>query len=729
MPEKSSTYLRVAVFAPLRQHFHYLPPLDIHPAEWVGCRVRVPFGKQPRYGVVLALDSQADVQDKAVKPILELLDPAPLLPASLQSLLDFAAQYYQHPIGEVWATALPVLLRQGAMPPNLRLWTLSDSGLAQCQRDPPNKARQQQLLACLRDLRVASEAALATRLEGAWRPAFRRCLEQGWVIPAQRPLPTPAAAPWTLNPAQQQAVDAIQAASGFTSFLLNGVTGSGKTAVYLEAITPLLAMGKQALILVPDISLTPQLLQRFADRFGADQVAALHSGLTDRQRLHIWDQARRGDIAILIGTRSALFTPLARPGIIIVDEEHDPSLKQQEGFRYSARDLAVMRARLEDIPIVLGSATPALESLHNVSQGRYQLLSLPERAGGAQAPQIGLIDLRLQKLQGGLSPSLLRAIKDTLKRQEQVLLFINRRGYAPAVLCHACGWVAHCRHCSVPMTLHRAAACLRCHHCGHQQGIPKHCGNSACGSSQISPLGQGTEQIEASLQMLDLGVPIQRIDRDSMRHKGRLEATLAALGDGQPRILVGTQMLAKGHHFPQVTLVGVINADQGLFSADFRGQERLLSMILQVSGRAGRAERPGQVLIQTHHPDHPLIQALKNDDYNGYSQQLLNERRLAGLPPYAYLAMLHAEASQAEAALQFLQQAGQLLKAPELSAHGPFPAPIERRANRYRCQLWLMATRRDTLAQALKQALPAIEKLPGVRKLRWNLDIDPVDLI
>ncbi|MEK8089858.1 primosomal protein N' [Thermithiobacillus plumbiphilus] len=727
-------FLRVAVFAPLRQTFHYLPC----PTPWAwqpGQRVRVPFGKAQRLGIVLGLDPVPDRDPAQLKAVLEVLDPEPLLPASLHALLHFAAQYYHHPVGEIWATALPVLLRKGLMPfPPETCWGLSDAGRAQLQAGLKRAPRQQQALAFLAAQAGSTpESALPAAWGKGWKSLRDTCAAKGWICaqaPESRaPLQIPPS-PFALNPDQTGAVAAIQAAQGFAPFLLDGVTGSGKTAVYLEVIAPLLAQDRQALVLVPDISLTPQLLQRFAARFGASQVAALHSGLTDIQRLAIWSRARRGELAVIIGTRSALFTPLARPGILIIDEEHDSSLKQQDGFRYSARDLAIVRARLENVPVVLGSATPSLESLHNARQGRFRHLILPRRAGNASLPQVGLIDLRRQALQGGLSQTLIKALRETLARGEQALLFINRRGYAPAILCHECGWVANCRRCSAPMTLHQGVRRLRCHHCGADHAIPAQCGNPLCGSPQLIPLGQGTEQVESVLRALpDLEVPIQRIDRDAVRRKGELEAALEEIQQGAPRILVGTQMLAKGHHFPQVTLVGIINADQGLFSADFRGQERLLAQVLQVAGRAGRAERPGQVLIQTHHPDHPLMQALRALDYGAHAEVLLTERELTGLPPFSALALLHAEAQQPPQTLEFLHDAARCLHHPELRAQGPLPAPMERRAGHYRAQLWLHAPRRETLAQALGPWLQAIEKLPSARRVRWTLDVDPVELL
>ncbi len=497
--------------------------------------------------------------------------------------------------------------------------------------------------------------------------------------------------------------------------------------MYLQAITPLLETGRQVLVLVPEIGLTPQLVERFSTRFAAD-IAVLHSGLNDRERLDAWRAAASGQAGIVIGTRSAVFTPLVRPGLIIIDEEHDASLKQQDGFRYSARDLAVWRARQLDIPVVLGTATPSLESLFNVQQKRYQRLHLPERAGRAIAPPLKILDLRGQPMRSLLCASLLEAIRGHLDKQGQVLLFLNRRGFAPVLLCHRCGWMAECRRCDARMTLHRHSGELRCHHCGSQRRAETVC--PTCDHDDLLAVGEGTERIEQALREAFPDETILRIDRDTTRRKGSLESALADAQSGKARILLGTQMLAKGHHFPHVTLAAILDADQGLFSADFRASERMAQLIVQVAGRAGRADKPGEVVIQTHYPEHPLLHRLIAGGYPAFSEAALHERQEALLPPFASLALLRAEATRADYPREFLQRARELaepLRSQNVQLWGPVAAPMERRAGRYRAQLMVQASQRAELQHLLKHWVPQLEKEKTARKVRWSIDVDPVD--
>jgi primosomal protein N' (replication factor Y) len=520
----------------------------------------------------------------------------------------------------------------------------------------------------------------------------------------------------------------------FGVFLVDGVTGSGKTEVYLSIIDEVLARGEQALVLVPEIGLTPQLVSRFEERFQQrlkNPIALLHSGLSDSERLNAWLMAKKGDASIDIGTRSAIFTPLLKPGVIILDEEHDPSYKQQDGFRYSARDVAVKRAQLESLPVVLGSATPSLESLENARQQRYQHLLLPERAGNANHPDVSVIDVRKQPMIDGLSSLLINAMKRHFQKGGQVLLFLNRRGYAPVLLCHDCGWVSKCKRCDAHMTLYheRGQRRLRCHHCGSERPADHQCPD--CESSELHPVGSGTERLEETLthQFPDIG--ITRIDRDTTRRKGAMQSLLDSVHEGTSRILVGTQMLAKGHHFPDVTLVGIVDIDQGLFSADFRATERMAQLIVQVSGRAGRAEKAGQVLIQTHHPDHPLLKVLLDEGYASFANAALDERRLAQLPPYRYFALLRAEATDGRLPMQFLQQARGLAEAfagKDVQLLGPVPAPMEKRAGRIRAQLLLQSASRSALHNLLTPWLLQLESSKSGRKVRWSIDVDPQEM-
>jgi primosomal protein N' (replication factor Y) len=632
-------YLQLALPSPLRQTFDYILPARMDPPPPAGARVRVPFGKQMLTGIVLGIHTQTTIDESRLRPAEDALDTEPVLPDSLFRLLRWAADYYQHPVGEVFDTALPVLLRQGeplAAPGESR-WKATRLGqLYPLDGTITRAPKQLAALTVLRDYPDGIIPPLLTGL-GIERPTLlaleKKGLAECVTLPppareqASAQLKEPALA---LNTEQQQAVSAINGKAGeFAPFVLFGVTGSGKTEVYLQAIAATLARGEQALVLVPEIGLTPQTVARFRARFQTE-IAVLHSGRNERERLEAWRAARSGRAGIVIGTRSATFTPLARPGLLIVDEEHDLSFKQHEGFRYHARDMAVRRAQLESIPVVLGSATPALESLANARAGRYTLLRLKERAANAREPDFKLIDLRHQPTREGFTDSLLKAMASTLKKGEQVLVFLNRRGYAPVLLCHDCGWHAQCRRCDARPTLHRNPTQLHCHHCGAEGPPPRTC--PSCGSTDLRPVGLGTERVEDLLRAQFPSVPLFRIDRDSTRRKDALANLTNAIHGSEAAILVGTQMLAKGHHFPRVTLVALLDMDGGLFGADFRAAEHTAQLILQVAGRAGRADRPGLVLLQTHQPEHPLLHELITQGYPAFAERALNERQLLSFP-------------------------------------------------------------------------------------------------
>lgn len=726
--------LRVAVPSPLRRWFDYLPPDDIDPTTLrPGIRLRVPFGRRSRVGVLCEIRTDSPLEPERLRPALTVLDREPLLPAAELELLLWAQRYYHHPPGEVLSTALPVLLRQGEAAEIRRepVWQLTDAGRTALSENRLSRApRQRELCELLSEHPSGLSAERLRALLPNAADAARALAAKQWIeqVAAEPVLPPTSAELPDPTPAQRQAVDAVTGALGrFEVFLLEGVTGSGKTEVYLQIVQAVLDRGEQVLVLVPEISLTPQLLRRFERRL-AVPLAVLHSALGDRERLNAWLATRAGEARVVIGTRSAVFTPLARPGVIIIDEEHDGSFKQQDGFRYHARDLAVMRAYQTGVPILLGSATPALESLDNAARGRYRKLELPDRVGGALHPHVELLDLRRQPLEEGLSPGLLGRVRQHLEQGDQVLLFLNRRGYAPSLICHECGWLGHCEHCDARLTLHLARRRLICHHCGSERALPAACPD--CGSVDLRAPGVGTERIEHALARHFPAAGIARIDRDSTRRRGSLQRLLELVHSGQRRILLGTQMLAKGHHFPDVTLVGVIDADQGLFSADYRASERLAQLILQVAGRAGRAERPGTVIIQTHHPDHPLLLRLVNEGYPAFAAAALDERREAQLPPFTCQALLRAEAPQPEPPQRFLTEAAVLGKqlADEVELLGPVPAPMERRAGRHRFQLLLQAARRGRLHGFLEQWLDSIGTLPSARRVRWSLDVDPIDL-
>lgn len=731
--------LRVAVPTPLRRLFDYRPAGSPPPGGWrPGLRVKVPFGRRHLVGIVTDCVEHSELPASQLKPISARLDDEPL-PGDWLWLCRFTARYYQHSLGDTLHQALPALLRQGR-PLEARTrerWQLiapADQACATLARAP----RQRALIELLAQHRhglitaaITAQGFTRAQLQGLLDKRLLDCHREpvtagnDW----QGPLLAEPALPLTRE--QATALSAIhERLDSYHPCLLHGVTGSGKTEVYLQLIEGVLARGCQALILVPEIGLTPQTLARFRKRFRAP-VVSLHSGLTDLERLDAWEAARSGRAPIVIGTRSAIFTPLARPGVIIVDEEHDGSFKQQDGLRYHARDLAIARAHRDAIPILLGSATPSLESLAQARSGRYRHLRLTQRASRHAPARLELVDLRGRPPQGGLIPPTIEAIRQALNAEGQVLVFINRRGFAPSLACHQCGWLAECHHCDSRMTLHRQPPRLVCHHCEHQTPQPDAC--PACGSADLRPLGAGTERSEETLATLFPDTPVYRIDRDSTRRKEAFDQLLAEIRRGEPSLLVGTQMLAKGHHLPHVTLVVVVNADAGLYASDFRALEQSAQLLVQVAGRAGRAERPGRVLVQTLHPDDPNLRLLAESGYDALAYRLLEERRLAGLPPFRHLALARFEATREEDARATADAAAEAMRAwlreRQLMVHclGPVPAPMERRQNRYHLQLMLSADKRSVLHEAGARLIGWLEN-EASRRVRWSLDIDPMTL-
>jgi len=656
--------MRIAIATPLRRCFDYLPPIGCNLSQiQPGVRVKIPFNHREEIGILLETVSQSEVPIEKLKTVIEIIDDNPLIPKEIFKLCQWAADYYHHSIGDVLFTAIPGLLRKG------KFWTKA----------------------------IHSST------------------------------PVDNSVPILLNTEQQHALDTINKTHQFRVFLLDGITGSGKTEVYLQAIHEKLQQQKQVLVLVPEIGLTPQTIQRFRERF-SDGVIALHSGLTEKQRLHAWMLAQSNETKIIIGTRSAIFSPFANLGLIIVDEEHDLSFKQQEGFRYHARDLAVMRAHTNNIPIILGSATPALETLHNAQQQRYQHLILSERAGNAQLPEIQILDICKQPIEEGLSSPLLTEMKRHLEAGDQVMLFLNRRGFSPVLMCHACGWAATCKRCDARMTLHQQPKRLHCHHCDTRTPVPMKCG--ACGDKELITIGLGTERLETVLEKHFPQYAIARIDRDSTQRKGSMEKLLNSIQSGEKQILIGTQMLAKGHHFPNVTLVAIVDADGGFFSSDFRALERMGQLLLQVSGRAGRVEKKGKVIIQTHHPDHPLLHQLLHENYKTFAETLLQEREQAKLPPFTFFALFRAEALKADKAIAFLEKIKSIADSMGSSVNllGPIPAIMPKRAGRSRMQLLMQSQQRPVLQSFLKLLLPEVEKLSLKQRVRWSLDVDPVEM-
>lgn len=652
-------FLKIAVICPLETLDYLLPShLDINELH-IGCRVLVPFGTREVMGFLLGLSESTTLPSNKLKAALELIDNKPLIYKENLTLIQWAASYYHYPIGLTIQTALP-------------------NGLFERVELPTYKTPK---------INSTQENAL------------------------------------NLNEAQQQAVEKVEKSfEKFKSFLLEGVTGSGKTEVYLQLIDKIIKNGKQALVLVPEINLTPQTVERFQKRFEVP-IATIHSNIAKIKRLNAWQMAKDGIAKIVIGTRSAVWTPMLNLGLIIVDEEHDGSYKQQSGLLYSARDVAIRRAQLHDIPVILGTATPALESFYNAQQNKYQLISLPKRAGAAKPPSFRIIDMKQYQGFEQLSPPLRQSIAQRLDKKEQILIYLNRRGFSPSLMCYACGWIAMCFRCSARLTVHAETSLLHCHHCGSKQKLPQHC--PSCQSAQIRPVGFGTERIEQALEKHFPHARILRIDSDSTRRKNAMADFLTQIHNGDVDILVGTQMLAKGHHFPKVTLVGVINTDGGLFSADFRASERLAQGLIQVAGRAGREETNGEVIVQTYHPEHSLLVTLLKEGYRKFAELALKERQSVGLPPYQFMGLLRAECKTQGELQDFLQQARTLAEQFTdfpVQIFGPINAPLAKRAQFFRGQLLLQASQRNVLHALLKGWLLQLPK-----KIHWTLDIDPLD--
>ena len=718
--------LKVAVPVPLASLFDYLPPVD-GPVPPLGARVMVRFGRRRLIGVVVQHADSSQVDPER----LHHVEPAPdgeraALDASLIDLLQWAWRYYHHAPGEVVSNALPPTLRKvsGKWPDAEREYRLTTAGRERLEQGAGRAPAQWDLLRQLADAGMGAEAL--SRWRDGWRPLLRKVMQSGWVEALTAPPPALDVKPGPqLNSEQKQAFDAIGGALGaFHCHLLDGVTGSGKTEVYLRLIEKVIRSGRQVLVLVPEIGLTTQLIDRMTRRLGIPPAVS-HSALAEGERTAVWERAQRGATPLMLGTRSALFLPLRAPGLIIMDESHDPSFKQQDGFRFSARDVAVKRAAMLDIPIVLGTATPSLETLHNASSGKYHWHRLRRRATGAAQPSWRVLDLKQQSVTAGLSERALDLMGETLGRGEQVLVFLNRRGYAPVLLCHDCGWHGACHRCDANMTWHRGERSLVCHHCGHRKAVPRFC--PECRADALQGAGAGTEQLESFLERRFSSFPLYRFDRDAVRRKGVFEQLAQEVRNGRPAILIGTQMLAKGHHFPRVTLVVIVDLDQALYSADFRAMERMGQVMIQVAGRSGRAEQPGEVILQTHHPDHPMLDLLFREGYERFALSMLDERRMVSLPPYSAQATLRAEAASRDAVQTFLVDARKAYQGPGAHVHGPFPALMERRGGRVRWYLLVQASSRGRLQASLAPWLDAIRRLRGARNVRWAVDVDPQD--
>ena len=725
--------VRVALAVPLPRFFDYLYPPDLTPI--VGGRVLVPFGSQKRVGIVVDLPASSDVAKEKLKPIIDVLDAESLFNSTTWDWLAWSANYYRAALGDVLFQALPVKLRNGesAVKNNRTFWRITDLGKQALELGALKRAKKQfeaLNLLLTQDLEKGNNeisSAIWSALKGkdyveeiivpTEQKSWQQALGDNPLVNLDNRL--------TLNKQQALAFSQLLFQEGFNVWLLEGVTGSGKTEIYLQYIEEVLKKGKQVLVLVPEIGLTPQTVRRFQARFNVE-IDVLHSNLNDTQRLNVWERARTGQSAIVIGTRSALFTQFSDLGLIILDEEHDGSFKQQDGWRYHARDLGIVLAQKLNIPILLGSATPSLESVNNVQNGKYHHLVLSKRAGNATALRQFVIDLKHQRIQNGLSEPLLKRMQEHLEKGNQVLLFLNRRGFAPVLLCHECGWIDECHHCEKPYTYHQHQRVLRCHHCGAQKTVPMQCGH--CGSTHLVTTGLGTEQLEETLKARFPQYNIARIDRDSTARKGKLEGYLEDIQQGKSQILIGTQMLAKGHHFPNVTLVALVNVDNALFSLDFRAEERLAQLYVQVAGRSGRAEKQGEVVLQTHYPDHPLLTTLLEKGYQAFAEETLKLRHNMGLPPFSFQALFKAQCRHSEEAENALSQLASFFyeqKIEGLQVLGPIPAPFSKKAGQYRWQLLLQHASRKQLQAALSRYSPELIKSSQVRLI---LDVDPLDL-
>ena len=725
--------LRVAVPVPLYTLLDYLPPEGVSAeSPQQGCRVEVPIAGRSRVGVIWEVCEQTSIDTSRLKRAVAILDSKPLLGTLDRELLAWCASYYKHPLGEVVQASLPARLRQGLEQASQKVvaWRLINREIStdDFRRAPVQLRIVRQLLESETPVTASELQASDKAVRGALRRLAKKQLVEETLIEPESDARSVQSRP-ALTAEQESAVETLRNSNGFAPMLLDGITGSGKTEVYLAVAETLIQEGRQVLVLVPEIALTPQLQQRFSSGL-TGTVSVMHSGLSDSEREQAWSAAEKGRTDLLLGTRSAVFTPIPRLGLIIVDEEHDLSYKQQEGHRYSARDVAVMRAKLAGIPALLGSATPSLESLNNAINGRYGWLKLRERPGSATPPAMRLIDVRKLPLRRGLSPALIAAVREETDAGNQTILFLNRRGYAPQLTCHECGWIAECRHCDARMTWHRQAARLWCHHCGYQQPKPARC--PECGAEEsLIFLGQGTERLEETIAEIFPHVPVIRIDRDSTRRKGSLDRSLDRVHSSDAAILVGTQMLAKGHDLPNVTLVGILNADHGLLNPDFRAPERTAQLLVQVSGRAGRADKPGRVLIQTRHPDNPLLQTLIRKGYGAFAREELALRQEAGFPPFSHQVLLRAEGLDAAMVEDFMQQARDFASGEmeNVEIHGPLPALVERKAGHYRWHLLLQSVDRSSLHRQLDSLLAWLIDRKQGRKLRWSLDSDPQEVL
>jgi len=722
----------VAINSPLYHGFDYLLPKEFELPR-IGTRVRVPFGKRKLVGVILKIKSKSKVEEKKLKYVEEVLDEKPIFDTKFLYFLKWASDYYIHPIGQVIFSAMPPSVRRGRSIENAVdcFWVAEKDVTKKDLEDLEKTPLQKKILEIISQSSQGIDKRELNQVSKNWNRPIESLINKGLITQQTKLLPLQdldkKSSPIKLNNEQNKIIKKIgDSMLAYQCHLLDGITGSGKTEIYKELIKRVIKNNKQVLVIVPEISLTPQLKDRLVVQNNT-RIASYHSGLSEKMRFESWKASLEGTSDIVLGTRSAVFLPIKNLGLIVVDEEHDISLKQHDGFRYNARDLAVYRAKQNNVPIILGSATPSSETYYNAKKNKYNHLKLRTRAGGASTPEVKVIDMNRQKIKEGFSLYMLDEIKEQLNKNKQILLFLNRRGFSPVLLCKKCGWIPKCPNCELNMTYHASKKKTQCHHCGHQESFTLRC--PSCLSDDVLALGEGTQRIESFLKDEFPFSSVIRIDRDTTRKVGSLENALSEIKSQKHQILIGTQMLSKGHDFPNVDMVGILNIDQRLFSPDPRATERLAQLLIQVAGRAGRASKKGKVLLQTYIPESPVLKNLINKGYESWILDVLQERKKLNLPPYDYWAMIRAEANKYEAVEQFLSEAKTTISTMgDTIAHGPIPSLIPKIANRYRGQLIIQAHNRMYLKKAISLSVPHLNKLKSSRRVRWSLDIDPCEL-
>ena len=735
----NSQLIEVLVPIPLMEKFSYLAPKDDQAPLKQGSRVLVPFGRRTLVGIIWKFSKKDSSDPRKYKHIIKVLDDRPLLDSHSMDLAEWASRYYHYPLGEIISYFFPPSLRKGkeASFKESKYLELTSKGSFLKDEDLARAPGQKKLVSLLKEKKeLSAKSAKAYGISNAvingleqkgYISKFSRELSPYKKVKDNKLLPSKK-----LNKEQVEAVKSIKGSQDKNqTFLLDGITGSGKTEVYLQAIQDVVNNGKQALILIPEIGLAPQAEERFKEYFG-DRVMSFHSAKNDREKVDAWLGASRGLVDIIIGTRSSVFLPMKNLGIIVVDEEHDLSFKQMDKFRYSARDMALYRAKLEKIPVVLASATASLETLKNAQEGKYKVLKLSQRATGASLPAFQAVDLRGKELNEGLSSELLEATQSELSKGNQVLIFLNRRGYAPSMICKICGWISNCERCDALMTVHKNPLKLHCHHCESQKAYPNKC--PSCDSNDFLTYGFGTERLEEFLHNRFPGVTTLRIDSDSTKKKETLNEYFHEIRKGNPLILLGTQLLAKGHHFPEVTLVGIVDADSGLFSADFRGSERVAQLLTQVSGRAGRDKKPGRVILQSYCPDHPQIEEIVTGSYEKFTKKLLEERKASKIPPFSYQAKIFAESPKSLTSRDFILNLLNKSKIDEklksnLRIIGPLPSIMEKKSGVFRWELSVFSTNRSNLHKFLDVMQSRLYHPKLSKSVRWSIDVDPLSSI